>query len=202
MDKEIRVPQQKRSREKKEKIIETANALFSKNGYLTTTTSDIAKEAGLSVGTLYSYYKDKKAILQEALNNYSDNLTNMFITEINKISSEEKLIDVIKNMIKLLIEAHNFPQKYHDEIMALQFIDNDIKEFHYILERKMATALIEKFRKMNVEFKYPEEQVYLLFSLLYNLDDQLVYNIRPDLNNEILIDQYANIFLGMLDDRQ
>ena len=63
MDKEyVRVPQQKRSIEKKQRIIEAGYSMFIKKGYFDTNTAEIAREAGLSTGSVYAYFSDKKDI--------------------------------------------------------------------------------------------------------------------------------------------
>jgi len=63
----IREPQQARSIEKKNRIIDAAMTQFDEHGYEGTNTKAIAKAAGVSVGTLYAYFTDKKAILMEIL---------------------------------------------------------------------------------------------------------------------------------------
>ena len=49
---DIREPIQKRSIEKKEKIIKTGFELICKNGYYNTNTQEIAKKAGVSTGII------------------------------------------------------------------------------------------------------------------------------------------------------
>ena len=49
-----REPQQKRSIEKKNRIIEIGFRLMCEKGYQNTTTADIAKAAGDSTGIIYS----------------------------------------------------------------------------------------------------------------------------------------------------
>lgn len=58
-----RQPQQRRSREKYEKILVAAARLFAEKGADATTTTEIAAGAGVSIGTVYSYFKDKQQIL-------------------------------------------------------------------------------------------------------------------------------------------
>lgn len=58
-----RRPQQRRSREKYEKIRLAAARLFAEKGVESTTTKEIAAEAGVGIGTVYSYFKDKQQIL-------------------------------------------------------------------------------------------------------------------------------------------
>ncbi|MDQ0200403.1 TetR/AcrR family transcriptional regulator [Neobacillus ginsengisoli] len=49
----------------KEKIRAAAMELFMKQGYYTTSISAIAKQAGISKGLLYNYYKGKEELLSE-----------------------------------------------------------------------------------------------------------------------------------------
>ena len=63
----VRVPQQARSRRTREAILEAAVICFEARGYEETTTALIAQQAGIGVGTLYSYFRDKREILLELL---------------------------------------------------------------------------------------------------------------------------------------
>ena len=58
---------QARSLETRQALIDAAARLFAKRGYDATQTPDIAAEAGVSTGAFYRYFRDKHAILLEAL---------------------------------------------------------------------------------------------------------------------------------------
>lgn len=58
-----RKPQQKRSQLKQQAIFEATADLFAEKGYNQTNTKDIAERAGVSIGTLYFNFKDKRQIL-------------------------------------------------------------------------------------------------------------------------------------------
>ncbi len=58
-----RVPQQARSREKRDELLRSAAALFSERGYAAVTADEIAAHAGVSVGTFYNYFRNKRQIL-------------------------------------------------------------------------------------------------------------------------------------------
>ncbi len=61
--KNIRIPRQDRSIEKKNRIVKAAKELFAEKGFDNTDTKEISKRAGVSIGTFYAYFEDKKAIL-------------------------------------------------------------------------------------------------------------------------------------------
>jgi AcrR family transcriptional regulator len=54
----------KRREETKEKIIEAACELFSKYGYHNTQVMDIVKAVGMSAGTFYNHFKDKRDLFE------------------------------------------------------------------------------------------------------------------------------------------
>lgn len=57
-------PQQQRSQQMVKTILQAALDVIYKQGFEATTTRKIAERAGISVGTLYHYYKDKDDIYQ------------------------------------------------------------------------------------------------------------------------------------------
>jgi AcrR family transcriptional regulator len=62
-----RRPTQRRAKETRERILDTAAQLFGKCGIAETSTNRIAAEAGLSIGTVYRYFPDRTAIVDELL---------------------------------------------------------------------------------------------------------------------------------------
>lgn len=58
-----RTPVQARSREKRAELLRSAEKLFVEHGYAATTADDIAVAAGVSVGTFYNYFRNKRQIL-------------------------------------------------------------------------------------------------------------------------------------------
>jgi len=61
-EREIRIPSQKRSIAKKKAIIAVAKNMFLEQGYIAVNSNEIAKRAGVAVGTLYAYFNDKREI--------------------------------------------------------------------------------------------------------------------------------------------
>lgn len=58
---------QERARRTYEALLEAAESEFSSRGYDATQTPDVAAKAGVSVGTFYRYFADKKEIFLEVL---------------------------------------------------------------------------------------------------------------------------------------
>ncbi|HMG34777.1 MAG TPA: TetR/AcrR family transcriptional regulator [Blastocatellia bacterium] len=69
-------PKQARSKQTKEKIVQAAIKLFEERGYEKTTSNDIAAEAGVSVGSFYVYFTDKRQLLLTIFDRVADELYN------------------------------------------------------------------------------------------------------------------------------
>ena len=103
----IREPKQQRAIEKKEKIIDAGFNLICKNGYYNTNTAEIAKEAGVSTGIVYQYFKDKYDILIEGLEKYADDIFFPMPKDDTYTFNKKNFDILIKNSINYYIKNHN-----------------------------------------------------------------------------------------------
>ena len=62
--------QQDRAKRSHQALLDAAERLFGRDGYDEVGTPQIAAEAGVSVGTLYRYFDDKKAVYLEIVRRY------------------------------------------------------------------------------------------------------------------------------------
>lgn len=56
-------PKQERSKATVDAIVEATGQVFERHGFRKTTTTEIAERAGVSVGSLYQYFPDKRALI-------------------------------------------------------------------------------------------------------------------------------------------
>lgn len=199
MDKKnVRIPQQKRSIEKKEKIIEAATQIFMEHGYLNTTTADIGKAAGISTGSVYAYFEDKKDILLACLYRFGEALTQQICEKVSGLSFTGDISTTIKNVLKIFVNYHNWTKLLHDEIMSLQYIDDDVKKYFGDIQKTMMTALANQLRASGYTFRHEREQTFLLFQMIMGIEDELAFNHSSDINQEILINECAKAIVPML----
>lgn len=123
---EIREPKQKRSKEKKRRIIEASYKLFREKGYYKTNTMEIAEEAGVSTGIVYSYFQDKKDILFEVIRLYISLLTEQFQPLLSMPICMDDVPFMIERFIDISIASHTSNVAAHDEFLALSLLEKDI----------------------------------------------------------------------------
>jgi TetR/AcrR family transcriptional regulator, biofilm operon repressor len=197
--KEIRNPQQKRSIEKKNRIIEAARRLFIKNGYFGTNTAEIAQEAGISTGSVYAYFEDKKDILLAGLHLFGNEITEQICNEINRYSENNDLFSTAKQSIKVLVKSHEGQSRlYHDEIESLKYRDADIKKYFSEVQKNLMAAVTEAVATQGYRFTHNREQTFLLFRMVDGIEDELTFNYSPDIDHEILLDECAKVIVSMV----
>ena len=191
---EIRVPRQKRSIETKEKIVKSGLELFLTKGYYNTNTAEIAKNAGVSTGIVYSYFKDKKNILMEVMDKFFESL---LFPVLNKIDDLKRcsIKEFIINYLDGAIVGHlKLSKKVHQEIEALQYVDEEIE----VCFEKITERMIEKVTKLLIELGFSSENIHeklhIAFPILEHVTHELSYHNDDNcINKDVFINYTADI---------
>ena len=123
----IRIPKQERSRETKLSIINAGLKLFSEKGFYKTNSKEIAREAGVSIGSFYMYFTDKKALFREVLVDYHRKIKNVLETiDIQEFAQTGNMKAFLQYLINTLIEAHTIYPQFHQEVAVMAQSDPDI----------------------------------------------------------------------------
>lgn len=196
-DYEIRKPTQKRSIEKKEKIIDSGFELICEKGYYNTNTAEIAKNAGVSTGIIYQYFKDKHDIFIEALKKYADNIFYPMLDVPVRNFDKKNLDQIIKKMIESFIQNHKLSQSAHEEIMAMAHSDKEVAFYFHNREMEMT----EKIYNLLIENGYKDENLmeksHICIGLIDNLCHEIVYHKHSELNYDIMTDILINTIVDI-----
>ncbi|MCP3951279.1 MAG: TetR/AcrR family transcriptional regulator [Desulfobacterales bacterium] len=125
-----RVPQQKRGIETRNRILEAAQVLFSRDGYNGTNAKEITAEAGVSVGSFYAYFKDKKELFMELTHGHMKQEILALLDQMKDLPSEKiGKRETVRHLIQLIADTHNQAPEMHREIEAMKYTDPDILAF-------------------------------------------------------------------------
>jgi AcrR family transcriptional regulator len=72
-----KAPTRARGVQRVAELLDAGAALFAKNGYETTTMTQIAKRAGASIGSLYQFFPSKQALAEALFARYVERVTSM-----------------------------------------------------------------------------------------------------------------------------
>ncbi|MBD8137379.1 TetR/AcrR family transcriptional regulator [Bacillus sp. CFBP 13597] len=118
----------------KEKIRAAAMELFIKQGYYATSISDIAKQAGISKGLLYNYYKGKEELLSEMVESRIKEVMEVMEEAFTLNTPREQLEHIINGAID---NIHQKPEvhRFYLHLQTQPESDEElIKYSHLIIE--------------------------------------------------------------------
>ena len=195
----IREPVQKRSIEKKEKIIKHGFDLICEKGYYNTNTVQIAKAAGVSTGIVYSYFNDKHDILLEGLKRYSSDIFYPSIDFINDIDINEKnLSEIVRKVIIKFVKNHKLSQAAHEEITAMAHSDKAVAKLFHENEIEITNVIVDLLKKNGFKCKDLIERVHIIIGLIDNTCHEIVYHKHKNINYDVMTDIVVNEIVNIL----
>lgn len=188
---EIREPVQKRSIEKKEKIIRAGFELICEKGYYNTNTVEIAKAAEVSTGIVYQYFKDKHDILIEGIKLYANSIFYPMLSEAHtkkeiKISKKDFPM-ILENMIRKFIKNHKLSKVAHEEIMAMTHSDLEVAKLFRKSEMDMTNKVAEILLDNKFDGENIYEKVHISIAMVDNLCHEIVYHKHKELDYDKMI---------------
>jgi AcrR family transcriptional regulator len=132
----------------RKKIIETAYQVYSKQGF-TATTAAIAKEAGVSHGTIFVHFPSLNELLTCLIQDFGDT----FALETHKLSESNQVEKLLKTYLSVLVKHENFYIRLISERSLLpedvQMIYANIQStvayhFNKVIEREIENQTIKK----------------------------------------------------------
>jgi len=118
---------ERNKRDKRARILAAARALFSENGFDATTTREIAERAGVGVGTLFSYARDKRELMYLV---FREELEGTRAKAFENVPQEASLVDQLMHVFGHFFDAYD-----RDRALALDFLR---QRFHVFLDAEQA----------------------------------------------------------------
>jgi AcrR family transcriptional regulator len=174
----IRNPRQQRGINQKEQIIQAAYTFICKYGYSKFTTPKLAKAAGISVGSIYGYFKDKNDIFQSVLDLNSkkfDAMREAAFLQFQK--SKEPLQKQLYDFLVALLAIHEASRELHVEMKQLSFRDQSMKSRMDNIDQKVHGAIIEwlLLHKKELSIIDMEACALLMMDFVNALVDRIVF---------------------------
>jgi AcrR family transcriptional regulator len=164
----VRFMARSKDENKRQTILQSSKMLFSKKGFFNTSISDIVKETGLPVGSVYTYFHSKE--------------------EIVKVIVEEGWQDIKQRLVEMLKGENNDTEKLR--IIVDDFFPevlNDVDLINILLSEAANYTKIED--KMN-------ELTTMIFDLLQNVSKENY--VFKDFDRKDMESALTVYFLGVL----
>jgi AcrR family transcriptional regulator len=111
-------PRQARARATVEAIVVAAAQLLTERGFESLTTARVAERAGVSIGSLYQYFPNKRALAAAVVEHYGEALV-VSLGETLAGRPHDTLADAVDAMIHAALVAHPHEPDLHRTLRAL-----------------------------------------------------------------------------------
>jgi AcrR family transcriptional regulator len=140
----------KTDEEVKSEIIEAANALFMKYGYMKTTMEDIATAVRKGKSTLYYYYKSKDEVFLDVIDRVANSLLYNIRERVNSLNSaSEKLSSYFHTLTQEIIKVTNLFNLLLDELRDNNFLIYRVNDMYF----EKDIEFLENILKYGIERK-------------------------------------------------
>lgn len=195
-----RVPTQKRSIEKREKIVKAGFDLFCEKGYYKTNTAEIAKYAGVSTGALYSYFEDKRQIFIESFHQHLDAISSALLQQLNSLPEQLDLSTFIGKWIEVYIDLYAKSNRALVQLRLVIVDDEEINHHFSDLENTYFSNIADILKTRGITCGDLFEKVYVSCILIDSLRQEKTSFSHNGLNFEILQEQVKQNIHKMLSD--
>lgn len=196
----IREPKQKRSIAKKEKIIEAGLALFCQKGFYHTNTVEIAQAAGVSTGTVYSYFKDKKDIYTAAFESFLDSHLRPLLAELALLQKPVDIRLFIDKCIDLFIDLYINSKHTINELGLMQESNPEIMQYFATYEDLILSSFVECLDHPGITNQNLSEKMYLLYTLADILGQEQAFHYHKSIDLKILREQITAMLVPLFEE--
>ncbi|MFS0673189.1 TetR/AcrR family transcriptional regulator [Ornithinibacillus sp. 179-J 7C1 HS] len=142
-------------KKRRDQMIKGALSLFKEKGFHRTTTREIAKESGFSIGTLYEYIRTKEDVLYLVCESIHGEVKKRLeqVVDLNQPSTE-KLCNVITSFFRLMDDMQEEILILYQEVKSLSketrsaILDKE-REMAAMLEKAIVTCLPDPLPKQD-----------------------------------------------------
>jgi transcriptional regulator-like len=180
---------------KQRQVLLSSLKLFSEIGFENTTASLIAKEAGVSEGTLFSYFKTKEGILEAILSTFLEQVIPDVIADFSKkkfTENQETFSVFLRSIVRDRLVFIRENQMQVKILLSRSFIDNTISNQlgNVIVDSiiKPISPILNQFKEMGLIRNWSNERIvrYILaLSLSYVLPMMLNDNEDLDIDEAV-----------------
>lgn len=192
-------PQEEGVSNKRKAIIDAASVIFSRQGYEATTIAEIAAMAGMAVGTVYLYFRNKREIYL--------NTSQSRVMEIATALIEPALLKLpIEQVPRAMIEKSFEISRKNNQLMSLIQIDTQSQEELEIKRRGkqlVIQAINTFFLQCIARGDFPPFDTEMYAKIVFGLVDSMLYDCfclnageHEEIYRERTIEVLERIFFG------
>ena len=190
-------PQQERSIQRLEAILEAAVELFLEKGVVETTMSEIALRAGISIGSLYQFFPQKAAVIKALHERFSAKLEG-FIRHI--FAAVKTLDEAAERASESLIELHAMfrEQRIYMALWQAIVVDKDLSQLSNEFHEQLIASFYRDLAHLVPQSQYERFRVNIKLMILATGEVIRFTTQQPDEVARVHLDQWRRIVRGSI----
>jgi AcrR family transcriptional regulator len=194
-----RQPAQQRSRERLDRILEVAQQLIAEKGSEHVKMSEIAELAEISIGSLYQYFPDKRAIVRTLAELYADESRRCVREALDAVQNKAQLLDAFASLVDQYYEIVMDKPVMRDISSALRS-DKELMNIEIAESRACGALLAAAIRRVTP--RADSKRVSALAFLIWQLGEETMRLAVAHKRSEgaMLVDAYKRMSLRAIDE--
>jgi AcrR family transcriptional regulator len=164
-----REPKQRRSRETVQAVLEAVQRVLKRHGVEAITTNRIAEAAGVSIGSLYQYFPDKRAIFATLYDRHVDEVRNVIERTMADCTSAS-LEDFTRELVEGLANVHTEDAELHE------IVSGAVPEGAHGFKSALQASFEQVISRVEQDRYTPDEAKRILF-VLPHMVEALVHGV-------------------------
>jgi AcrR family transcriptional regulator len=199
---DTRTPVQKRSMRTREKILKAAQRLFAQKGYHGVNSNEIAAAAGVSTGSFYAYFTDKKSLFLETMRRYNHDVLEHIMQSTDsgvKGAIADDRRGLVRSVVLRAIAAHDYSPAFHREMTAMMYSDAEVLALQSAEDGNILRALagVLDAGAGDLRIRDPKTAAFVIYRSVEGVVHHLRMLERPP-DQDVIIDEMTDMLCRYL----
>ena len=176
-----RQPKQRRAQQTVDAVLEAVVRVLKREGFDAVTTNRIAEVAGVSIGSVYQYFPDKRAILVALHQRHIEEIDRMIKTRLIDHASSS-LDELIRAMLEGMIEVHTKdPELYELLFHEVPHRADGTRDFAVRLHGAFLLAISSRAKELK-KGRDPDRLAFVVTHMIESLSHGVLFRRPPGLS--------------------
>jgi AcrR family transcriptional regulator len=193
-----RKPVQSRGIKTREKIIQAGEKLFTRHGFHAILADDIAKEAGVSVGSFYAYFHDKRDLFLLILERYTTETTAVVSEWSRRVTKSERfdLEAFTRQALEMSVASHETFSALFREATQMALYDEAVRKRLATKDMVVRQLFEGMLMRVNASLEQPTIQTiaYVLYHASEGVIHEIVHAPESDMKTDKIIAELSRLF--------
>ncbi|WP_374075283.1 TetR/AcrR family transcriptional regulator [Bdellovibrio bacteriovorus] len=191
----VKAPTQERSRQTVATILDACSRLLISEGFYSITTDKIAKEAGVSIGSLYQFFGNKESVVQAVVKNIIEEDKRLISEKMRAISPlppEQR----VKAMIELAVETIRRNSDLRAKLTTIQYY---VADAAYISESIRFFQEVVRYNLPQIPGRDMDKVSYLVVNAFIGLVNTMSIDKPEAIHDQAIVNEITQLFFKYLD---